>query len=383
MDDIGHLASLLIGPGTLAVFGLGFLWAWLIERRRHYLLLITGACMLFVMGALTQIFYLPSDDGLNALVSNAFYTCAVLAVAEGLLRRSGKRLGLALDLALLAGFSLAIWYFFYVERNLLMRVYIQNFGCGTILLVTALRLSGLARGRTIEKALFWVLLIFAAQFFPRTVMTLGFSAPEGGRAFGQSLFWQVLHLSLAVLGAGLAFVILATAVTDVIEDLRRERDLDRLTGVLNRRGFEERADRILARSAGRASLLLCDLDHFKRVNDTFGHGAGDEVLRTFGAILRNNIRKHDVVGRVGGEEFAILLPDTDEKEARLFAMRLRKAMATAAFALPEATISITASIGIAIGDGQERRASLTARADRALYQAKNAGRDRVAFSENV
>lgn len=378
---MGRLSLLLIGPGTLAVFGLGFLWAWLIERRRHYLLLLAGACIAFALGALTQILNLSHDLGLNAIISNLLYTCAVLLAAEGVLRRSGKRFGLMPDLALLVGSSALIWYFFYVDRNLLARVYIQNFGFGMILLVTALRLTKLARGRAIDRTLFWVLLLFALQFFPRTMSTLGFSAPDGASAFAQSLFWQVLHFSLAVLGAGLAFVILAAAVTDVIDDLRRERDIDRLTGVLNRRGFEERADRILAASADKMALILCDLDHFKRVNDTYGHGAGDEVLRSYGAMLRRNIRKWDVVGRIGGEEFAILLPDTDRQGAGELVARLRQALAEMASPLPDANMRITASIGIAVSNGRERWPALLARADIALYQAKNAGRDRVVFSE--
>jgi diguanylate cyclase (GGDEF)-like protein len=376
MNDMGRLSLLLIGPGTLAVFGLGFLWAWLIERRRHYLLLLAGACILFALGALTQIFHLPRDPGINAIISNVLYTCAVLMAAEGLLRRSDKRFGLMLDLALLAGFSVLIWYFFYVDRNLLARIYIQNFGFGLILLVAAVRLTKLARGRAIDRALFWVLLLFALQFFPRTVFTLGFSAPEAG-AFAQSLFWQMLQLSLAVLGAGLAFTILAAAVTDVIDDLRRERDLDRLTGVLNRRGFEERVDRILASSSETAALILCDLDHFKRINDTYGHSAGDEVLRSYGALLRRNIRKRDVVGRIGGEEFAILLPDTDAEGAGELVARLRGALAEMTSPLPDVNVRISASIGIAVSDGHEQRPALMARADIALYQAKNAGRDRV------
>ena len=382
MDDIGRLAFLLIGPGTLIVFGLGFLWVWLIERRRHYLLLLASACVLFSMGALTQIFYVPSDTGLNAIFSNAFYTSAVLLAAEGLLRRSGKRFGLVPHIVLLAGFTLLIWYFFYVERNLVARVYIQNFGFGLILLVTAIRLAGPARARAVDRTLFWVLLIFAVQFFPRTVLTMGFSAPEGIRAFGQSLFWSVLHLSLAVLGAGLAFVILAAVVTDMIEDLRRERDLDQLTGVLNRRGFEDRADRLLAGSTGMVALVLCDLDHFKRINDTFGHAAGDEVLGAFGAILRGNIRKRDVVGRIGGEEFSILLPDSDDEGALELVARLRTVLGQTTFRLPEAT-RVTASFGIAVSRAGERRAALMARADSALYQAKNTGRDRVVLSTSV
>src|SRR5690606_27291110 len=133
----------------------------------------SGACLLFCAGALSQLFYMPPDLGLNAILSNVLYTSAVLMVAEGLLHRSGKRFGLTIDLVLIISFSCLIWYFFYVDRNLVARVYIQNFGFGAILLVTTLRLTKLASGRVVDRVLFWVLLIFSVQFFPRTILTFG------------------------------------------------------------------------------------------------------------------------------------------------------------------------------------------------------------------
>lgn len=374
-----RLALLLVGPGTLAVFGLAFLWAWVLERKRHYLLLLSGSCLLFVLGALTQIFGRPADIGLNAIISNTFYISAVLAVAEGILLRSGKKFGLTNALFLLMLFNVLIWYFSYIDRDLVMRIYIQNFGAGLILLLTALHLTRLARGRLIDRTLFWTLLFFAIQFFPRTILTVDRNI-SGVAAFGNSLFWQVLQLSLAVLGSGLAFVILAAAITDVIEDLRRERDLDRLTGVLNRRGFDERVDDIISKSDCPMAMILCDLDHFKKINDSFGHATGDDVLCAFGAVLRRSARKYDLVGRIGGEEFAILLPDTDASGAQEFVKRLQSKISTTAFPLPGTAPKVTCSIGAAVSNGAEGRMSLFKRADAALYRAKNAGRNRVAFS---
>lgn len=384
MGETSRLALYMIGPGTLTVFALGFLWAWQIERRRHYLLLMAAACILFASGALTQILQLPQDVGANAVLSNFFYISSVLAVAEGLLRRSGKRMGIRVDLVLIIVFSLAIWYYFYVDRQLLARIYIQNFGFGLILLTTALRLVHLARGRSIDRALFWVLLLFAVQFFPRTVATVGLNAPDGA-SLGESLFWQMLQLSLAVLGSGLALVMLTSAMTDVIEDLRRERDIDRLTGVLNRRGFESRVTSHSANASCRVALVICDLDHFKQINDTFGHLVGDEVLREFGALLRRYCRKRDLVGRIGGEEFAIFLSDTNEEDAHAFVDRLRLAIREAEFPFPRSARMVTASFGIAVARDEDRNLfdDLLLRADRALYAAKNSGRDRIVMGQSA
>ncbi|MER8825351.1 GGDEF domain-containing protein [Mesorhizobium sp. M0938] len=264
-----------------------------------------------------------------------------------------------MDAAILIGFTLLLAYFFYVDRNLLARVYIQNFGYGMILLIAAVRLSPLAEGRYVDRVLFWILLIFALHFFPRTLLTIGLSAPADKTAFANSMFWQALQLSLAVLGAALALAILAAAVADVIDDLRRERDVDPLTGVLNRRGFEERASAYQRKSGkGAASLVLCDLDHFKSINDTHGHDVGDSVLREVGRVLRKSARKGDIVGRLGGEEFAVFLPDTSSEEAYECSERLRIAIEENSFAGLKGVGPLTASFGVGTFKPSEAWSSL-------------------------
>jgi diguanylate cyclase (GGDEF)-like protein len=374
----------LIGPAILSVFGIAFLCSWMIERKRGYLLLLAGACALFAFGAGCQILYLPRDAGLNAMISGLFYTAAVLLAVEGTLLRSGRALGWAANAAILAGFMTLLWYFFYVDRNLLARVYVQNFGYGLLLLVAAIRLRALARGRYVDRALFWVLLAFAVQFFPRTLLTIGLSPPATAAAFGNSTFWQLLQLSLAVFGSALCLAILSAAAADVIADLRLERDVDPLTGVLNRRGIEERiASHFRPSGAGSGSLILCDIDHFKQINDAHGHDGGDAVLRKIGDLLQGEARKGDLVGRMGGEEFAVFLPDADLREAHECSERLRKAIATTMFAVSGAgERRVTASFGVATIEPGDGWARLYKRADMRLYEAKAAGRNRtVASSE--
>ena len=372
----------LISPGILLVFGIAFICAWLIERKRNYLLLLASACALFALGAISQILGWPSGAGLNAIISGALYTSAVLAAVEGILLRSGKRIGLRMDMAILAGFTLLLAYFFYVDRSLIARVYIQNFGYGIILFIAAVRLSPLAGGRYVDRVLFWILLAFALHFFPRTLLTIGLSAPVDKAAFANSTFWQALQLSLAVLGTGLALAILAAAVADVIDDLRRERDVDSLTSILNRRGFEERVSAYLRRSGqGAASLVLCDVDKFKSINDTHGHDVGDAVLREVGRVLRKSSRKGDIVGRLGGEEFAAFLPDTNPQEAYECAERLRIAIEKSRFAVLEGAGRLTASFGVGTLKSKDSWSSLYKRVDARLYEAKRTGRNRTIAHE--
>ena len=160
---------------------------------------------------------------------------------------------------------------------------------------------------------------------------------------------------------------------------------DPLTGCLNRRGFDQALAREVARSLRAGSelaLLALDLDHFKMINDTYGHLAGDEVLREAGALLNRAIRAGDVVARTGGEEFTVLLPDTSAAGAFQFASRMCDIVRAHPFvtAHTDEPIRITTSIGVVAGapepDGKFS-ALFSARADDALYAAKRSGRDRV------
>jgi diguanylate cyclase (GGDEF)-like protein len=157
---------------------------------------------------------------------------------------------------------------------------------------------------------------------------------------------------------------------------------DPLSGCVNRRGFEQELTRAMARASRAAShvaLLALDVDHFKDVNDTFGHLVGDGVVREVGTLLRGAARAGDVVARIGGDEFMLLLPDTDEPGALQVAARIRDSFRQRQWdALPEKH-RLTASVG-AVADraaDADLAEALLARADEALYAAKRSGRDRV------
>lgn len=157
---------------------------------------------------------------------------------------------------------------------------------------------------------------------------------------------------------------------------------DGLTGLFNRRVFDE----MMGLDGEREkmlpfSLLLIDLDDFKQVNDTFGHSAGDQVLATFGSILRESCRGADLVARYGGEEFAVMLPTTPSLKAFEIAQRLRIRFAATAFAFEGRHLKLTASIGIActFDTSTVPMGDLIQRADNALYQAKKEGKNRISI----
>jgi len=172
------------------------------------------------------------------------------------------------------------------------------------------------------------------------------------------------------------------------EQLQKLADTDPLTHLFNRRVFLEKLACELARLARftsqSAALLMIDLDYFKRINDTFGHATGDEVLRQFADIVRKTSRAIDIPARLGGEEFAILLPNTTQKEAMVLAERLRKQVADITITHEKGTVHITISIGgVALSTDEIDNDAVLSRADTALYEAKDAGRNQCRWFAGI
>ncbi|MDO8988375.1 MAG: GGDEF domain-containing protein [Sideroxyarcus sp.] len=156
--------------------------------------------------------------------------------------------------------------------------------------------------------------------------------------------------------------------------------VDALTGVHNRRWMNEAFPRVLHRCAldhADCAVIVIDIDHFKRVNDSYGHLVGDVALKTLAGIMTAHLRPHDLLVRYGGEEFAILLPDTGIEESMVIAERLRAVVAISEISSGDLRFRITISIGIAAATQEGNLEDYFAEADRALYRAKEAGRNRV------
>jgi two-component system, cell cycle response regulator len=173
----------------------------------------------------------------------------------------------------------------------------------------------------------------------------------------------------------------------LLQELATLSHTDALTGLANRRSFEESLAREVARSRRHGmplSLAVLDLDHFKRVNDVYGHAAGDDVLRAVGQVATSALRQEDLVFRIGGEEFVVLLPHTDIEEAARTAERLLAALRATLVPTDACAqgIKVTASMGVAVFDEADPDGrGLFSRADAALYAAKKAGRNRVQTSK--
>jgi diguanylate cyclase (GGDEF)-like protein len=206
---------------------------------------------------------------------------------------------------------------------------------------------------------------------------LVFSAPS----FTYSNTWfSAFSLQALLYAVAAAFFVVVLIKDHALDQQRTAALTDPLTGLLNRRGFHEAGAGIISETAHKdacVSVLVCDLDHFKRINDSFGHAAGDMALQLFAAVARASVRNTDVLGRLGGEEFVAILPN-EIAEAVIVAERIRIAFAAAGAEVGGHPMHATVSIGAATAPGLKADIRcLIERADAALYCAKRNGRNRV------
>jgi diguanylate cyclase (GGDEF)-like protein len=203
--------------------------------------------------------------------------------------------------------------------------------------------------------------------------------------FSGSIWVTVFSIELVLYAVGTVFVIFMLVSERTVTAHKTAASVDPLTGMFNRRGFAEATSRVIEReaSAGRpVTVLIFDIDHFKSINDRFGHPAGDEILKLFAAVVVSMLRITDLSGRIGGEEFAALLSCSLE-EAMTAAERVREAFANSGIVVEDGPVDTTVSIGVAGGPAGTELEVLLAAADTALYQAKRGGRNRVEAAEEL
>jgi diguanylate cyclase (GGDEF)-like protein len=222
--------------------------------------------------------------------------------------------------------------------------------------------------------------------FATAILVWVASAGLGKGPLDHSVAQQVAYLTgyMLMIVNGFGFLLLCKQKDD--SRMAKLATTDCLTGLPNRHAFLEQADgaRLLAqRQRTGLGLLMIDIDHFKQINDRWGHASGDEALVVFARTARHLLREHETIGRLGGEEFALLLPGADLDAAVQAAERLRRAIREATIITSGPTYRMTVSIGVVVLDPHEDLGGAMARADHALYAAKRAGRDRVEIGELV
>ncbi|MEF9947501.1 MAG: diguanylate cyclase [Comamonas sp.] len=372
----------LIAPTCVALFGLALLTCWYVQRRQPqavFLLWLSGSFMSLATALALQSLMSNAQLGQFALATACLYLMGCWSLAQGMsLRLRGKGVSVSSGL-LIASVTLAVlFYYSQFENDLLLRIQSLAFAMA---LMQALALPAFVQLKPaqdwVESLVRWTygFSVGYSLFRPLAVSLLPVNELQELTRSGYWAFSQVVALVFAML---FTVGLLACSVRDMVTNLRDERNRDPLTRLLNRRAFMEAGESLLAdRRLAPWALVAVDIDHFKRINDNWGHAAGDQVLVQLGQLLPLQVRDKDLVARFGGEEFILLLNRVQMSEAHAIVDRLRVQMSAHAFDhLPE-RIRMTASFGIVPVRSAEELAEALCQADALLYAAKGAGRDCV------
>ncbi|EAQ96738.1 GGDEF domain-containing protein [Congregibacter litoralis] len=321
---------------------------------------------------------LPPDGAqadLSLLLLNALGATGMLALWSGFSLRAGYGVN-----PWLIGGLFALWL------GPVMGVVFLDFGrsahvpfaAASISIGAALSVWHIYRKRGTRNVGDWALIVWMAVVLPVAVagMLTGMSSARSD----PNTAWIMLLSVLPILFAGLGLFTLVSIALDALHDSNRLARTDGLTGILNRRAFDSELALAVARAERHQrelSLIVLDLDAFKALNDNYGHAAGDAILRAVARIMTETARRIDIVARIGGEELAVILPDTPASAALRLAERLRQAIDAAS----TDSLAVSASFGVSsIQDTGHDAKALLAAADQALYAAKDGGRNCVRYA---
>lgn len=270
-------------------------------------------------------------------------------------------------------------YFTVVQPHLQMRFALGGVGNGIFFLLTARTLAQGGYQRVPMRYLVAAVAGAHGVFLLLRPLLFGIGAVQANASLAAQLPHLImLEFLIALLFMAFGTLMLANEFTT--NELRQLAEIDSLTSIFNRRAFFTLLNKALHQSQRTGmglAVLVVDLDHFKSINDTYGHQGGDEVLRHFVQTATQCLRQQDVMGRLGGEEFAIFLPGVDAKGAQVVAERLRAAVASRPAALQQGSHALTISLGLTLCVPGDTPDTALHRADQAMYQAKERGRNRV------
>ncbi|MGE5952715.1 MAG: diguanylate cyclase [Qipengyuania vulgaris] len=369
----------MITPTMAVGFFILFLMLWQRGRMGNYVLAFALSYLFFAAGFLVT--HLADTAATYTWhVTQFFYTVSLVMVSWGLAKRANQPtlLGAFVIVYLLAAVTLGVALV--VDPAIGTRLIIVNIAYGVIKLMTMMVLIGSSRRDAIDKLLIAVQAIIAAQFFIRPTLTLMFEQQVAASDYRDTVYYSILNLSVSLISVAGALVLVGACIYDQVCAVRQRAEVDALTGLRTRRAFENDVVAMLERAKAEdipVSLVVADLDHFKAVNDVWGHQIGDRAIAAFGRIIEETIRDADVAGRIGGEEFCVLAWNCEGEAAVAMANRIRQRLSvTMVEGMPD-NHRLTASFGIAGRGEGEGYGKLFARSDSALYRAKESGRDRA------
>jgi diguanylate cyclase (GGDEF)-like protein len=366
---------------TSAVLSLAFFMAWKNFGRKPHALTWSAA---FLAGTLQWLCVMNADafpsSQIFLLAENGFSTVLVTLGLRGHCQRTHcKRLPKNLWPYALAIYSVIVWAIL-IEPNVGLRMAtVPAYAAITLIMSARMIVRYRERTRPAEWAAAISIFIFAIIQAIDSVLAL-----MQGPAGEESIAAAYLHFNFLTLPAGytgMSMLVMMMMASDISAKMKKMATSDHLTGLLNRRGFNEYGERAFAaaRRAGTdLSVIMTDIDRFKFINDKYGHAAGDSALAHFARTFAEARRKEDVVARVGGEEFALLLPGTNLRDAMAIADQLCSKIGSTPMDMTSIGLPMTSSFGVAaISEKDVTLDEMVLRADRAMYRSKRAGRNQV------
>ena len=374
----------LITPTMAVVFIFVFLVMWHRGKMGPYVLAFAASYFFFCVGfAATHL--LDTGTAYIFHVTQFFYTMSVVSAIWGLATRVGQPPYLGALLAVYGMSALTLLIAVLTSDDIAPRLIIVNVGYGVMYVIGVMTLLGAHKRESIDRLIIATQTLLAAQFFIRPVLTLLVESSIPAGEYRESIYYSVLNLSLSIAALMCAMVLVGACVYDQIKSVKERAEMDLLTGLRTRRAFEQEviAQMEKAKIEGiPVALVVADIDHFKAVNDVWGHQVGDKAIAAFGSVVQDTIRDTDIAGRIGGEEFCVLAWNCDGEAAISMAERIRKRFAqTQVEGMPE-DHRLTASFGVAGRNEGEGYGKVFARADAALYTAKEEGRNRTVRIEH-
>ena len=376
----------LITPIVCFAFSAAFFAIYVYGRNKLSILLFATSYLVGSLAFVVDIFRYGLGEVTASFLVNGLYLSTLCLIVAALAVHFTKPIPVKY-LAFVSTITMAImaWYLL-GDYSVTMRTATVNFGSG-LMLLPALGMVPRKNCAVIYKAIFWILVATFVQFYIRTILTMYLVGdPLTMENYRNSIYLIAFNFSMTLASVGLGLTLCIAIGMEEITNFQRLSETDALSGLINRRGFEQDVTRHIELAQDRKvplCLIVCDIDHFKSVNDTYGHATGDWVIKDFGKIIKSSCRRTDLVARVGGEEFCILLPVATKEMALLVANNAREKLLQKNFRDVPKSETISASFGISQLEPGDTYADLFKRADEALYEAKQTGRNKCVISGNT
>ncbi len=376
------MQTLLLGlltPLMAILFAVTFTVFWWAGNMRRHVLGFALGYSFFAAGYLSTHF-LPADAFYLFHLTQALYSIATILMISSVCERAGQRVPIRMLLAVYAITASVLALAVAVTNDVGPRLIIVNTGYGAMQVIALTTLLSARRRDVADIAIIAVVAIQAIDFLVRPNLTLMYERTIPDEVYRESFYYSLIGLVLGVKSVLGAMVYMGATIVEWTTSLRESSSRDPLTGLHNRAAFEQSMLTLLPKAQTERrplSLVVADIDHFKQVNDIWGHQAGDQAISGFGELIQKTVRSCDVAGRVGGEEFCIAVWNCPNEPAARLAERIRVAFAQLQHEGLNEDVRLTASFGVATAMEGESYDRLFARADQALYEAKTDGRNRV------